>query len=31
MIAMIKSPTKDKMNKKYHTINNCTILKFIID
>ena len=27
MIAITKCPTIDKMNKKYHSINYCTILK----
>ena len=27
MIAITKSPTKDEMNKKYYSINYCTIFK----
>ena len=31
MIVITKSPTSDKMNKNIHSMNYCTILKFIID
>ena len=27
MIAITKSPTKDEINKKYYSINYCTIFK----
>ena len=27
MIAITKTPTKDKINKKYYSINYCTIVK----
>ena len=27
MIAITKTPTKDKINKKYYSINYCTIFK----